>query len=1064
MYSVEKIKKFLDLANQYIAQKSNEDIIRQNFTVHLKAMFPESPSWINEHVGGGEKKVTINRSDKTSAGFIDNLVGLTPIEYEKDLRVKKIYDEGFKQIKEYMNSLLDSGNKKDLIIGVLSDTVRWYAFRFVEYDTSQQKMKEIELIDSLDCEGATKNDAIKLAHFLQKYLGRLASRPLQVKALTNDFGFESLFSREYIVDMKKVIDVAISERVEYSKMIFKLWNSFSNLTQSENNIDSYKDEFYLLTLSKFVCVNILERKALLSSAEEIKDILRGDFFRRKGYSNLVEFDFFGWINFDNNYLELLIPIIEKVQKNLQVYDFNQPPNEDLFGGMFTQLAKKSKRLILGQEMTPHWVAKKMVEESFGELKDNEMPRYIDMCCGSGVILVEVLLKTIDRISTLDISDKDEVNILQQAIVGFDVDPLAVFLAKINWIIAAQPILSKNIGRKVDIPVYNADSLFAITPVNIIARDESFFELNLSSHKVYMPTFIINEEYSNIFDTIIDKCYYISKEFSFTDIQHEEFGHKLVNVLVRENSLKIDENDRISLQKFVVDLISTITKLNKENQNGIWSFILKNSYRPGLYTNRFNGLISNPPWLTMSKIKNNPYRAILERKVELFDIQPKGSSKLHLEIATVFLLEGINKYLEDDASVLCVLPESILNGQNHDAFRKYNFLFSNVSVYFSLNEIWRIEENTFSNQAIIVKGNKKTKQSEVVTSDDICQRKIYSEKADTFSELHYNYLGNKSAWSESKLVKRKVAIKNANFRQGVDIMERALFFFDISPIKAGIFEINKISAESYMYFLKNDFKKYKNLSIDKCYVEGDLIYKAVLSKLLLPFFISDSIPVVLPIRIVKKEKYAPLSKESLILRNDDYKYMVSKFEQAGVEFKELWEKLNTRNKLTNQNILINKSDGYIVYTGTSGTNVCAAYKKIQEREIIDQTLNWYYTKSEDEALFIVGLLNSEEINKIIKVFQPRGQQGERHIHNLPYETSPKYDPNNAKHEYLVRITKRIIEDLTGKIETNEQFARNLDPNYSSLAVRRRRFKEMIQALPLYRDYEEICQNIYKEYLF
>src|SRR4051794_28239912 len=85
------------------------------------------------------------------------------------------------------------------------------------------------------------------------------------------------------------------------------------------------------------------------------------------------------------------------------------------------------------------------------------------------------------------------------------------------------------------------------------------------------------------------------------------------------------------------------ELARANRNGIWAFILRNTYRPGLLVGQFNGLVSNPPWLAMSQLAENPYKAQLSARALLYRINPVGASHLHLELATTYLLHAIDRY-------------------------------------------------------------------------------------------------------------------------------------------------------------------------------------------------------------------------------------------------------------------------------------------------------------------------------------------------------------------------------------------------------------------------------------
>lgn len=67
---------------------------------------------------------------------------------------------------------------------------------------------------------------------------------------------------------------------------------------------------------------------------------------------------------------------------------------------------------LGQEFTPHWVAQDIVEYNM-DLLDGTTPRIVDMCCGSGVFLIESIHS--DEVEALQAALK-ECSMLEKAIV------------------------------------------------------------------------------------------------------------------------------------------------------------------------------------------------------------------------------------------------------------------------------------------------------------------------------------------------------------------------------------------------------------------------------------------------------------------------------------------------------------------------------------------------------------------------------------------------------------------------------------------------------------------------
>lgn len=115
-------------ASSMIRGGSKESPLRHLLSTSLPKMFPENPWWIQIQATGAETNARYRDRSKDRSGFIDTLIGKTAVEYEKNLDNKEIYNEGYRQVREYCASLINDGVTPDDIIGVLSDTVRWYAY------------------------------------------------------------------------------------------------------------------------------------------------------------------------------------------------------------------------------------------------------------------------------------------------------------------------------------------------------------------------------------------------------------------------------------------------------------------------------------------------------------------------------------------------------------------------------------------------------------------------------------------------------------------------------------------------------------------------------------------------------------------------------------------------------------------------------------------------------------------------------------------------------------------------------------------------------------------------
>ncbi len=89
------VKEFIKDAIDLKTKKSKESILRENLAHYMGKMFKEVPWWVRYHILGSEAKVTFSEAEIKKRGFVDNLVGLTAIEWESDLLTKAKFDEGY---------------------------------------------------------------------------------------------------------------------------------------------------------------------------------------------------------------------------------------------------------------------------------------------------------------------------------------------------------------------------------------------------------------------------------------------------------------------------------------------------------------------------------------------------------------------------------------------------------------------------------------------------------------------------------------------------------------------------------------------------------------------------------------------------------------------------------------------------------------------------------------------------------------------------------------------------------------------------------------------------------
>jgi hypothetical protein len=1074
--NLDAARAFATEATAQIKAGAIEDVLRHLLSASLPLMFPESPWWIQEHSIGAEAHVHyIDAAGKKRTGFVDSLVGKTAIEYEKNLTIKSIYDEGYHQVEEYCSALLNCGEPCADIIGVLSDTVHWYAFSVriekepapgLLYGTTNIVLDEI---DTVDIERNDDDNLRRFGLFINRYLGRQGSRQLNSLSLALDLGFDSVFYGNNIAEFAETVDEAFSSRDTYGRMIASLWKNFVTRFDSEGdtafNRIAYTNELYIMTIAKLLCANILNGNVIADDANELERVLNGQWFKERGFVNLVEYDYFGWLC-EPPLITRLLSAAKRMQSDLAAYDYKNIVAQDLFGSIMAQLADRDRRLLLGQEFTPQWVAHKIVGRAIESLPEGEYPNFVDMCCGSGVFVVETLKQTMTRygISPLRCSE-DELGALINCVVGFDIDPLAVLLAKLNWAMMMNEYATISSTEMV-IPIYHADSLFATAPLTKVMGSD-FRTQNIvmvfDDSDVVLPGFLISPENRRLFDAFIQTSYEVAKARS-RDVESclaQSQAEDIINRLVRDAGIQFNDEQQGTLIDCCIELITTLEKLQRDGRNGIWPFLLENSYRPGLVRGQFNAIVSNPPWMAMSKLANNPYKRDIVSRAEHYGIKPAGSSHLHAELATVFLLNSIDKYLKDGAYCGVVMPDTLLNGYHHEPFRNQSYVLSDWPVSFQMSEIWELPIDMFKNKAIIVFG----KKSEAANPSSVAGRRIFPDKPDEFLDYRFLRQGRRTAWSSNPDAQSITGgvLERIPFLQGADIMPRTLIFHKAAKQPNGKWMLQPIPRQHDEFsYLVSLAKEHLGFSLTAQNVDDHFIFECYLSNHVLPFMLCSPAMAFLPMKQVNGILTAVSEAEIATFGTATSAAFSHVFTEANESSRQYFDRINTRNKLNPQRFTGVPDDAYIVLAGAGGEHICAAYVPVAQidrnKTIIDQTLYWHVAQNEDEALYVCGLLNSQALGEIIADFQPEGAMGRRHIHKLPYEVTPPFNAENDGHLLVVEKTRVLLSGLNRSIAGSD-VAQYIPPSRSTLQVRRNKIREFVRGLDAYAEYEKACRDLY-----
>jgi len=913
-------------------------------------------------------------------GSIDALYQDIVFEFKRDLRIER--DKGKEELERYLRSL---GNKQ-VYFGILTD-----GLVFGAYLLQDDGLAKID--DEVDLGKLSPEDAFLWFDAFLFSERELAPTSQDVVKRFGDTSpvFNSSFHRLSSMLASAKQDPSCKVKYdEWDKLLAKAYGH--NVARNE----LFLRHTYLSLLVKLLAYAALFRKH--PKGQQLSEVITGKAFTN--LLNLAEEDFFCWVlapSLEKEALELL----RGLERHLMVYDLTKI-DEDLLKELYENLVDRETKHDLGEVYTPDWLVELTLRETnFGKGK-----RLLDPACGSGTFL----FTSIQLLREQGLQGTPLVDEVLQNIVGVDVHPLAVTISKVNYVLALIPDLAVY-TKAVVIPVYMANSLEGISPtggqmVDISTGDKDYF---------HIPTSMA--EHPASLDKVIDEMgKYMSGD---ADIALDGFSRQLESQGYK---------DWVYLWRGNLKLIR---KLVKQKRDTIWTFILKNYYRPA-YLRRypFDIIAGNPPWLSYRYITEPEYQAQVKRLTFSYGLLSKKEVKLytHMELATLFFVLSTDTYLKRDGVIAFVMPRSVLTGaKQHKRFQE--FLQGYQLPPTQLEKLLDVEEVSplFNVPACVLIAKKHGQVEKVAVK--ILKGGLTSKNV-RWSTAKAELKAATKQKSADKIFPPTLepSMYLKQIKEGATIVPRSLWF--VRPVVSAYGSNQaKPAIETHPEAQRTAKKPWQNIHLEG-EVEAQYLCATILGRQLLPFGYTELSLVVLPLED-KPNGLSMVNKEMALGKGHPGLYeWLNKGEALWIGGRKERSPVDTYSRLDYQHLLTcQHTTGYhtVVYN-RAGTNLasCVISPPLSKTGLpvrgfaVDADTYYYQTKDDIEAHYLCAFLNAPHVDKTIKPYQTRGQWGERDIHRRPFEyvPIPKFDPKDEKHRKLAELSKECHEKvaklaLTGK---------------------------------------------------
>lgn len=1018
-------KKYEEAIPQYLREVSalNKESARSHrFAMLVHELLSLEPEFIENYISGIETSLKTKEKDRILRGEADNLFGNVIIEFEANL--SKTRSEAEEQLRRYTAILWSNEppERRTPYLCIATDGVRFIVFSPVISRENQKLLNPEDLsLKILEASDWTKLKPLEVFYWIDRYFLRKEILVPTSETIVRDFGvnshaFQTITSQ--LISLWQLIKGESSFTVVYEN-----WQKYLNIVYGGEvgGEDLFIRHTYLATLAKLMSwMKIIESQSLPEESE-IMLLLKGELFKTQGIENFIEEDFFSWIGREPA-AKPGVCLARLLFSLLQNYNFNDL-SEDILKSLYQALVDPETRHDLGEFYTPDWLAHRIINKLLDQNPEGAM---LDPACGSGTFLYLAIQEKRKRLGD---SDATLCHLLS-TVCGADIHPLAVMVAKSNYILALGDLLRKR-KRSVNIPVYLADTLKL--PQRFMRGKQ--YEIAIDSQTVYVHEELLDD--ITLFDDAIEHA----KEFARHN-KNKNITLDLFKNYLRVKYFPILENKE--LVRTLYEIAETLKYFIDHERDTIWAFVLKNIYKPLFLRGKFDWVMGNPPWIAFRFLDPAYQKFVKDQVVKEYKLlSGRGELITHLEVASIFLARAADIYLKSGGQIAFVLPKSIFTADQHDALRKGSFQLSEDSGQkLAWQEVWDCEKVTplFNVPSCVLIGKKSECTSTVypiagqIISGKLKRKNASLNEAEEFlnsehAQFALHSRGKRSflATGESAKPQEQSYYKD-NFSQGVSIVPRSFWFVDVNPLSESGIDLEFPPIETSERTTREAKAAYKSVFMQG-QIEACFIYSTLLASGLLPFGHLGYRMIVLPIiaagdhyQILDGKKAHQMGYYQLQKWLEKAERELIKRRGAKADKMSLYERLDYRKKLTNQN----PQYKYKVIYNTSGTYLAAAIIRnkpyrfhIKSHQIIAQGFiadtKLYYCDLNDrkEAFFLVSILNAPVIDHLLKPMQSRGLFGPRDIHKKVLELPiPQFNPKNDSHQRLVELG-RICSDKVEK---------------------------------------------------
>jgi type I restriction-modification system DNA methylase subunit len=455
-------------------------------------------------------------------------------------------------------------------------------------------------------------------------------------------------------------------------------------------------ETYLSIFMKLIVAEVAKQKNIVpvTSLEELlgEDLTNGyaKLSERIPFlSKLFEYDTFFWfidlVSKSSEIQKAISQYLTNIIAVLSKMDF-AAVSTDLIKQTYQGFFDSATRRALGEFYTPDNLVDEVLDSVGYRDKQICETLLLDPACGSGTFLVRAIDRLLNAVNSDKISKDVALKRIVEGIVGIDIHPFAVAMARVNYLLALGRLIDPTVRKTIknlNIPVYWADSL---------ATRSKKTEFGAAGHvmtvEVKVPvlgTFILpdptNIDWTNLIDASLHA---INAEWS-----DERFLEGF------------NEAQRLAYKSVLLEFLQIFKDRKKKGMNGRWLSTLRNFVVIDQFKQHCDFVVGNPPWVRVHNL-NKDIRSELMSKFEVYKKDKKSGKVVgwrprlkatkipfpqQIDYCMAFVESGVD-YLNENGRLGLVISSKITSALYANLLRR--FLIERTSLV-------KIIDHSISNQ-------------------------------------------------------------------------------------------------------------------------------------------------------------------------------------------------------------------------------------------------------------------------------------------------------------------------------------------------------------------------------